>query len=198
MFKYLVKSKYNLITADDNLASWVRTQNKRFRSKIERLPDEEHKKILDFIADNTEVKGNTPNRFFLLHRGMSLEEFYSHFKATKEPPLYKENKVKEKVSVNYRTKMSWSLDESIASGFARAKSIYDPDPGVLVSSWIPEKDVVFFVQSKYGDRGSPKEYHLAHYGDKEKEVIIDKLNAKIDVEYKRGKDFKDIFKRSLP
>lgn len=173
---------------DDSVSKWVRTQNPRFRTQISKLPNKQHEKDLAILAKSTPTKGKAPKRLFQLHRGMSTEEFYSHFKTgIKTDPIFQKN-TKSDGQVVYKAKTSWSYDKNLAYGFSHAKNMSDPEPGILVSLWVPEHLIVRLITSDPGDEYDPQRFHLAHYASKEKEVIVDKFNQEFEFEYQKGAD----------
>ena len=155
---------------------WVRLSDPKYRSKIKKQ-EETIKDELESIAGDTETKESNGSTLYLLHRGMSANEFLTNFKE--DIPKEYGVKVDSKNASKYRRNSSWSTDIQVAFGFAHGNA-ENPYPGVLVSAWVEEEAIIARLD---------KEHY--HYSEKEKEVIVGKGVVTKDYTYQRGASWEE-------
>jgi hypothetical protein len=178
--QFLSKVARSVTAYDENAEKWSRTCKPGFRAKIKKQEDN-IKQTLAHLSKNTKTKKDPEGRkVYLLHRGMSLEEFLRYFKPKDKEAL--EDNGAEALEygavshgtnpVKYTKNSSWSLDREQAFGFSHAQRF--SNCGILVSAWIPEEAIVYGILD---DSAAPWE----------KEIVIAKGLVTSDFSYQRGK-----------
>jgi len=165
-----------LVLADRE--KWVRLSDPKYRSKIKKQ-EETIQDELESIAKDTETKDSNGSTLYLLHRGMSANEFLGSFKGEDIPKDYGV-KVDGKSPGKYRKNSSWSTDMQVSFGFAHGNADIH-QAGVLVSAWVEEEAIIARLD---------KEHY--HYSESEKEVIVGKGVVTKEYTYQRGVSWEEM------